>query len=92
MALIKKYSLYVDKEDVIVTPGRTWHEVEFELPDDLKKHYNKMKNDLYIELEGEKSITAASAAAKLNKLNQITSGFIMDTQAIKENKLYGDSI
>lgn len=91
MALIKKYSLYVDKEDVLTTPGRTWHEVEFELPDGLKKHYNKMKNDLCIELEGEKSITAASTAAKLNKLNQITSGFIMDTQAIRENSFYDDS-
>lgn len=91
MALIKKYSLYVDKEDVLTTPGRTWHEVEFELPKDLKKHYNKMKNDLCVELDGDKSITAASTAAKLNKLNQITSGFIMDTQAIKENSFYDDS-
>ena len=91
MSLIKKYSLYVDKEDVLTTPGRTWHEVEFELPNDLKKHYNKMKNDLCVELDGEKSITAASTAAKLNKLNQITSGFIMDTQAIKENSFYDDS-
>lgn len=90
-ALIKKYSLYVDKEDVLTTPGRTWHEVEFDLPDGLKKHYNKMKNDLCVELEGEKSITAASTAAKLNKLNQITSGFIMDTQAMKENAFYDDS-
>jgi superfamily II DNA or RNA helicase len=90
-AMIKKYSLYVDKEDVLNTPGRTWHEIEFELPEGLKKHYNKMKNDLCVELDGEKSITAASAAAKLNKLNQITSGFIMDTQAIKENAFYDDS-
>lgn len=92
---IKKYSLYVDKEDVLNTPGRTWHEVEFELSEDLKKHYNKMKNDLVVELSIDKDnatkITAPSAAAKLNKLNQITSGFIMDTQAIKENAFYDDS-
>lgn len=94
-ALIKKYSLYVDKEDVLDTPGRTWHEVEFELPEGLKAHYNKMKNDLVVELNADKEsvikITAPSAAAKLNKLNQITSGFIMDTQAIKENSFYDDS-
>lgn len=92
-ALIKKYSLYVDKEDALTTPGRTWHEVEFELPDDLKKHYNKMKNDLCVELGADKEvkITAPSAAAKLNKLNQITSGFIMDTKAIKENAFYDGS-
>lgn len=89
-ALIKKYSLYVDKEDVLTTPGRTWHEVEFELPTELKKQYNQMKDDLCLELDGV-DILAKSTAAKLNKLNQITSGFIMDTQAIKENKFYDDS-
>lgn len=93
-ALIKKHSLYVDKEDVLTTPGRTFHEVEFEMPAALKTSYNQMKDDLCIELElndGTVNILAPSVAAKLNKLNQITSGFIMDTKAIKENKLYDDS-
>lgn len=89
-ALIRKYAIYVDKEDVLTTPGRTFHEVEFEMPTRLKKHYNKMKNDLAIELGDNLTITAPSTAAKLNKLNQITSGFIMDTQAAKENKFYGE--
>lgn len=90
LAFIKKYSLYVDKEDVLDTPGRAFHEVEFEMPDKLKEQYNEMKNDLSLELE-EVNILAKSTAAKLNKLNQITSGFIMDTKAIKENKFYDDS-
>ena len=90
-SLIRKYALYVDKEDVLTTPGRTFHEVEFELPDGLKKQYNKMKNKLALELGDNVMITAPSTAAKLNKLNQITSGFIMDTQAAKENKFYDDS-
>lgn len=91
LALIRKYALYVDKEDVLTTPGRTFHEVEFELPADVKKHYNKLKNELYVELGDGLRITAPSAAAKLNKLNQVTSGFIIDTQAVKENKFYDDS-
>lgn len=90
-SLIRKYALYVDKEDVLTTPGRTFHEVEFELPVGLKKHYNKLKNELYMELGEGVRITAPSAAAKLNKLNQVTSGFIIDTQAVKENKFYDDS-
>lgn len=90
-SLIRKYALYVDKEDVLTTPGRTFHEVEFELPVDMKKHYNKLKNELYMELGDGVRITAPSAAAKLNKLNQVTSGFIIDTQAVKENKFYEDS-
>ena len=91
LSLIKEHALYVDKEDVLTTPGRTFHEVEFELPDGLKKQYNKMKNKLAVELGDNVMITAPSTAAKLNKLNQITSGFIMDTQAAKENKFYEDS-
>lgn len=91
LSLIKKYALYVDKEDVLTTPGRTFHEVEFEMPTELKKHYNKLKNELYMEIGDGLRITAPSAAAKLNKLNQVTSGFIIDTQAVKENKFYDDS-
>lgn len=91
LAFIKQYALYVDKEDVLTTPGRTFHEIEFDLPDELKKYYTKMKNDMAIEIAEETQITAASAAAKLNKLRQISSGFVMDTQAIKENAFYEDS-
>lgn len=90
-SLIKRYACYMDKEDVLTTPGRTFHEVELTMPDELKSAYNYMKNKLYVELgDDEVLIAAKSAAAKLNKLNQISSGFIMDTQAIKENKFYGD--
>ena len=89
-SLIRKYALYVDKEDVLTTPGRTFHEVEFEMPAELKKHYNKLKNELYMEIGDGLRITAPSAAAKLNKLNQVTSGFIIDTQAVKENKFYNE--
>lgn len=89
-SLIKKYALYVDKEDVLSTPGRTFHEVEFEMPAELKKHYNKLKNELYMTIGDGLRITAPSAAAKLNKLNQVTSGFIIDTQAVKENKFYDE--
>lgn len=91
LSLIKQYALYVDKEDVLTTPGRTFHEVEFDMPAELKKHYNKLKNELYVELGDGLKITAPSAAAKLNKLNQVTSGFIIDTQAVKENKFYEDA-
>lgn len=90
-ALIKNYAVYVDKEDVLDTPGRTFHEVEITMPDDLAKYYRKMKNDLYIEISSNnEQITAESAAAKLNKLNQISSGFVIDTKAKKENSFYGE--
>lgn len=90
LSFIRKYALYVDKEDVLDTPGRTWHEEYIDMPQELSKYYRGMKNELYLNID-ETQITASSAAAKLNKLNQISSGFIMDTQAIKENKFYTDS-
>lgn len=86
---LKTYSLFIDKEDVLDTPGRTFHEVEYNMPDELMKHYRKMKNELYVEFGENMRITAPSAAATLNKLNQVSSGFILDTQARKENKFYG---
>lgn len=85
--LLKRYSLYVDKEDVLETPGRDFTEIELTLPDSLKEHYKKLKKDLYMELGDSLTITAPSAAGSLNKLNQVTSGFIIDTAAMKYNKM-----
>lgn len=90
MSQIKKYAVYVDKEDVLTTPGRTFIEVPIQMPHELAAHYRMLKNKLYLEVDG-KQITAASAAAKLNKLNQVSSGFVIDTLAVKENKFYDDS-
>ena len=89
MEHIKKYALYVDKEDVLDTPGRTFHEVRIKMPRDLMDSYTLMREELYLEV-GERNILASSAAAKLNKLNQVSSGFVIDTRAAKENKLYGE--
>lgn len=89
--IIRNYAYYVDKEDVLTTPGRTFIELEIEMPMALKKQYTSLKDKLYLELEEEgRSILAKSAAAKLNKLNQVSSGFVIDTQAVKENKFYAD--
>ena len=89
-ALVKKHAIYVDKEDCLTTPGRTFHEVEIIMPPGLQNHYTKLKNELFLEVAEDKTITAASSAAKLNKLNQVSSGFIIDTQTVKENKFYDE--
>lgn len=90
MSLIKKYAIYVDKEDVLTTPGRTFYEVPLAMPDALAKQYRKLKRDMYLEI-GEREITAPSAAATINKLRQVSSGFIIDTQTMKENKFYNEN-
>lgn len=91
MELLHKYAMYVDKEDALTLPGREFTEVAFDLPVELKKHYTTLKNELYLEVSEDKKLTAPSSAAKLNKLNQVTSGFVIDTQTMKENKFYGEN-
>ncbi len=89
MGNIKRKALYIDKEDVLDVPGRTFYEIEYSLPKNLMEYYKKFKSELYLELGDDICITAVNTGAKLNKLNQISSGFIMDTQAIKQNKMHG---
>lgn len=77
--LLKSVSMYVDSEDVLELPGRSFDLVPVVMPKDVQAHYKTMKNDLCVEFASEDlTITAPSAAAKLNKLRQISSGFIYD--------------
>lgn len=87
LRLLKEYTLYVDKEDVLTTPGREFITVEITLPKKLKEQYEQLRQELCIELGENLTVTAPSAAAALNKLNQISSGFIIDTLAMKRNKM-----
>lgn len=78
ISLIEGLSLYVDKEDVLNTPGRSFKEYEIIMPDNVSEVYHKFRREMYMETK-DAMITAQSAAAKTNKLNQISSGFIIDT-------------
>lgn len=89
--ILKTYAMYVDKEDVLTTPGRQFIEEKFDMPDDVAKHYSNIKKELYTELEGQ-AILANTAATKLNKLNQVSSGFLIDTQAKKTNKVMHEDL
>lgn len=79
---LSKYSIYVDKEDVLITPGREFIEHRYEMDKYNKDTYKAMKNEMCAELEErpEEYILAASAGVKVNKLNQISSGFIINTE------------
>jgi hypothetical protein len=89
LELLKRYSMYVDKEQVLTTPGREFKTVELDMPADLKAKYDLTKKELYTEVE-EKKITTEGAAAVINKLNQISSGFIIDTKAKEFNKYHDE--
>ena len=84
--LISHYAIYTDKEDVLHTPGRSFIEYPLTMPPDVKEYYKQMKSDLAVKL-GDVAVLAPSAATKLNKLNQISSGFIMNTEGAFTNQL-----
>ena len=77
--LVKKYAIYVDKEDVLNLPGRSFDIIDVEMPIEIKKQYKHLKDKLYLEVENE-LITADNVGAKINKLRQVTSGFIINTE------------
>jgi len=83
MDIIKDYSLYVD-QSVMPTAGKEWHIVPISLEPETSRVYKTMCEGMYAEVQGI-TITADMAAAMRSKLNQIASGFIMDTEARKEN-------
>lgn len=85
--LLRSCSLYVDKEDVLETPGRDFITVPIKMPEQLALKYKELKKELSLELSETVTITAASTAASLNKLNQVTSGFLIDSEAMKHNKM-----
>lgn len=83
MDIVESRSIYVDQK-VMPTAGKEWHTVPFRLHPDTNEVYENMRKDLAAEAEGT-LITADTAAAMRAKLQQIVSGFIMDTEAIQEN-------
>ncbi len=83
MSIVNEYSVYVD-QDVMPTAGKEWHVVSYKMQPETYKTYANMCSDMAAEVEGI-TITAEMAAAMRSKLNQITSGFLMDTEAKKEN-------
>lgn len=85
MQKIKERAIYVD-QSVMPTAGKEWHLVEYDLPDYAKIVYNSMKKGMALTVE-DTTITVEMAAAMRAKLSQITSGFVMDTEAIRANKM-----
>ena len=83
MNTIKDYSLYVD-QSIMPTAGKEWIVADFELNAEARDMYNQMRKNMAASIEGI-VITAEMSAAMRAKLNQITSGFLMDTEARKEN-------
>lgn len=85
MNLINDYSIYVDQA-VMPTAGKEWHIINFRLLPASYELYKQMCTNMVAEVKGV-TITAEMAAAMRAKLNQIASGFIMDTEARRDNSI-----
>jgi len=74
---IKKRAIYKSKEECFDLPGKVDVVREIEMPSDLKKKYATMKKQLYTLL-GDDFVLAPNVAVSLGKLNQLTSGILID--------------
>lgn len=82
LQLLSEYSFYVD-QSVMETAGKVFHEVPVQLSAETMRLYDDMRKHLSTEFAGE-SITVDMAAQMRGKLQQIASGFVINTDIRKE--------
>lgn len=84
--LVATKSVYID-QSIMPTAGKEWHVYNYTLEPKLLDAYEEFRENSVLQLEAEKQISTDMIAATMAKLSQITSGFIIDTDAVNQNKL-----
>ena len=64
---------------------KVWKVIEYDMSAATAEVYKQMATDAAIQLADDTTITAEQAASIRAKLSQITSGFVLDSDAIKRN-------
>jgi len=59
-------------------------DIEVELSEGVMKKYRAMHNRMVLELSAEKNITAVNAGAMINKLLQMTGGYMIDNDGVPQ--------
>jgi SNF2 family DNA or RNA helicase len=77
-AKMAQWSSVVLREDVDDMPELLFDEVTVTLTEELHAHYRAMLKDYILELEDGTDIQALEGGVRLTKLQQITSGFVID--------------
>lgn len=81
---VNRVAIRKTKEECLDLPPRTIIDVPIELSAEQKKLYNKMVEEMQVDLQeffdSESTLAVQNAAVLLNKLAQVTSGFIIDSQ------------
>lgn len=79
---IRPYSYRKTKDECEDLPGKIYMRRTLELTNDQKKAYLEMRDRAVHELENERTVTATVVIAKIAKMRQILSGFIIDDDKI----------
>lgn len=79
---ISDITLTLKSSDWLDLPDTVFEDVELSFDDELKTKYNKLERQLVIDLNQEKTLNVASAAALVTKLLQFTSGHIYDEERV----------
>ncbi len=74
-AKIADVSLRLDAKDYLTMPKLTHNKIRVELPKDARDTYNALADDLVAKTASGALLTAATAAAAVMKLRQITNGW-----------------
>jgi SNF2 family DNA or RNA helicase len=86
--ILAKRSLRVKLRDCVDLPEETYLDMEVELKGKLLTHYKSMLEEMIVELDGSDVMTDYQLV-QMNKLAQITSGFIYDEE--KKPHYLGDN-
>lgn len=84
MDIVKSRSIYVD-QSVMPMSEAFWHPVTYHMSDETQQLYKQMAGEMVVSI-GDKQITASQATFMRAKLQQIVAGFVLDSEAIKNNK------
>lgn len=80
MDLLSEMMIRYRLEDCIEMPQHTMRVIEFQVPNDLRAHYEKMRKTALLQYE-EYTVNAVHAASLRTKLLQIASGAVYDTKS-----------
>ena len=83
--VIKTKAVYID-QSIMPTAGKEWHIYSYKPEEETLKVYEEFRKNAVVELEGE-SLSTDMIASINSKLAQVTSGFMINTDAVNENKI-----
>ena len=88
MDQVKSKAFYISKDECLDLPDQIFTHKTFQMSKDLQLAYDSMKKENLLSLKGA-TVLGIVELAKIMKLRQITSGFVIDQQG-KAHKLSDD--